>query len=151
MSTRQQRKIIISINFCLILILFTNESFTQYTWENYTDSLGNEIHIKINEKTGTPHRLYGLEINFNRYGYLSENNVQALSKKFLTEYAKPLRIQPEYLKFESAVNNKEKWYINFQQQYKGIPVYRANLGFTIHENGNVALVGSDVYPDISIG
>ncbi|MBO8130205.1 MAG: right-handed parallel beta-helix repeat-containing protein [Candidatus Marinimicrobia bacterium] len=48
------------------------------------------------------------------------------------------------------MNNKGRWYINFKQQYKGVPVYRANVGFTVHENGNVVLVGSDVYPDISI-
>ncbi|MBC8346919.1 MAG: T9SS type A sorting domain-containing protein [Candidatus Marinimicrobia bacterium] len=89
-------------------------------------------------------------VNFNRYGHITEQNVQGLSRQFLTEYAMLLKIQPGALRFESAVNRNDRWYINFQQKYRGVPVYRANIGFTIHENGNVVLVGSDAYPDISI-
>ena len=40
--------------------------------------------------------------------------------------------------------------MNFQQFYKGIAVYYANVGFTIHENGNIIVAGSDAYPDIQI-
>ena len=140
-----------TISVLLFLALFFSESFSQYTWVNTTDSEGNAIRMKVNSKTGAPYRLYGLKVNFNnRYGHITEQNVQGLSRQFLTEYAKLLKIQPGALKFESAVNNKGRWYINFKQQYKGVPVYRANVGFTVHENGNVVLVGSDVYPDISI-
>jgi len=140
-----------TISVLLFLALFFSESFAQYTWVDTTDSEGNAIRMKVNDKTGAPHRIYGLKVNFNtRYGHITEQNVQGLSRRFLAEHAKLLRIHPGSLKFKSAVKNKRRWYVDFQQQYRGVPVYRANVGFTIHENGNVVLVGSDVYPNISI-
>jgi len=91
----------------ILLTSFFSESFAQYTWVDTTDSEGNAIRMKVNSKTGAPHRLYGLKVNFNnRYGHITEQNVQGLSRQFLTEYAKLLKIQPGALKFESAVNNK---------------------------------------------
>jgi len=134
----------------ILLILFFSRSYAQYTWIDTTDVLGNRIHIKVNEKTGAPHRIYGLKVNFKRYGMITERNAQGLSRKFLTEYAKLLKIQPGALKFKSANHDQGRWYVNFQQHYKGVPVFRAYLGFTIHETGNVILVGADVYPDIHI-
>lgn len=115
-----------------------------------TDTSGNVIRIKVNDKTGTPHLIYGLNVNFSRYGQITDQNVQGLSRQFLTEHAKLLRIQQGTLKFQGATNRNGRWYIDFQQEYRGIPVYSANVGFTIHENGNVVLAGSDAHPDISI-
>ena len=106
--------------------------------------------MKVNNKTGAPHILYGLKVNFNRYGKITEQNIDQLSRQFLSEHAVFLKIQPEALEFDKAVNNKGRWYVNFYQFYKGIPVYYANVGFTIHENGNVILAGSNAYPNIQI-
>lgn len=92
---------------CLVIILtlFFSESFAQYTWVDTTDSERNAIRMKVNDETRAPHRIYGLNVNLNRYGHITEQNVQGLSRKFLTEHAKLLKIQPGALKFESAVNN----------------------------------------------
>ena len=56
-------------NLILAFALLFSESFAQYTWVDSTDSSGNVIRMKVNNKTGAPHRLHGLGVNFNnRYG-----------------------------------------------------------------------------------
>lgn len=83
--------------FCDILIISTllcTNIFAQYTWVDSTDASGNVIRMKVNNKTGVPHRIYGLDVNFNRYGHITEQNVQGLSGQFIREHAELLKIEP---------------------------------------------------------
>lgn len=72
----------------VILALFISNLFAQHTWVDSISVAGNPIRMKVNHKTGVPNRVAGLVVNFNRYGAISENNVQGLSKSFLSEYAR---------------------------------------------------------------
>lgn len=106
--------------------------------------------MKVNDKTGVPHRITGLNVDFKRYGTISMNSISSMSRAFLTEYAELFRLETESLVLERSENRKGRWHINFTQEYEGIPVYYSSIGFTVFENGRIPLVGIDYYPDINV-
>lgn len=99
-----------NIMFATIFLIISSSSLdnilAQYSWKDTTDLSGNFIRMKVNNKTGAPHLLYGLKVNFSRYGKITEQNVDELSRQFLTEHANFLKVQPEALYFDKAINNK---------------------------------------------
>jgi len=132
------------------LIYSDSNAQTQRPWKDVTNAAGVVFKIQENEKTGSPHRIFDLPVNFSKYGNINAQNAQGLSRQFLAEHSDILKITPGNLRLESVNSNNGRWYINFQQQYKNVPVYGAYVGFTIHENGSIPLLGSTGHPDISL-
>ena len=98
-----KRNIIFATIFLIICSSPLDNILAQYTWKDTTDLSSNLIRMKVNNKTGAPHLLYGLKANFSRYGKITEQNIDELSREFLTEHAGFLKIQPEALEFDKAV------------------------------------------------
>lgn len=136
----------------LISIFFYISLSAQYKIVDIVDEDGNVIRMKVNIKTGSPHRIYNLKKNFKKYGPISKESIEKNCFKFLKECEYLLKVKAEDLKLIriGTSGDSTKWYISHQQYYKGIPIYRADVGYTIHENGNVVSMGSDAFPDISL-
>lgn len=123
----------------------------QYSVIDTVDHYGNKIKIKINKKTDSPHRIYNIDKNLKSYGYnITRENIGKISKKLINDYKDLIKISFNKLKLNRADKSNDKWYINFQQYYKDIPIYNANIGYTINKDGYVVLFGSDAYPNVKI-
>ena len=134
----------------LLTILSLHPIFAQYMDVDSVDSEGNIIRMKVNQKTGSPHSIYGTKINLKKYGNLNNANMEKIGKEFLKEYRKMLKINPPDFKLKKSIFYDGFWHVSFQQTYKGVDVYLAEVKFSVHENGNVVILGSDVYNNISI-
>ncbi len=146
----QQRSRLFMFSLTGMSILCLNLIFAQYTRLDSILSDGSVVHMKINPRTGVPQRLTGLDVDFKRYGPISESKVEAMSRAFLAEYADLLHIDTESLSLEKAESRKGRWYVNFVQKVKGVPVYHSGVGFTIFPNGAVPVIGAEYYPDVEI-
>ena len=67
----------------MIVAIFSATSVAQTTWIDATDTSGQQIRITINEKTGTTHRIIGLQGDFSQGGNISNSNIEELSREFL--------------------------------------------------------------------
>jgi hypothetical protein len=135
-----------------VLILGTSTLFAQSSFwlKDIVDSNGKSFRLKINQKTGSPHRVYGMKANLNDYGFINAKSIEGLSRQFIADKAKTLRVKSENLKLKQLSTRNGKWIVNFQQTYKGVPVYGADVGFTLNEAGKVISLGSDSHPGIDL-
>ncbi len=147
------------ILFCIIVScsLVTVNSIAQdnekdkYEKKDIVTKEGKKIQVKINKKTKMPHRIYGMQTEFvKKYGIITEYNIEQSSRKFLKEYEDVFQVNQNDLVLDRATTNKGRWFVNFQQVYKKIPVWRAYVGFTVNRDGSILLAGSDAYPNIKI-
>ncbi len=141
------------LSFFMIISLSSSLS-AQYKLKNVSDEEGKAIQMKVNTKTGSPHRIYNLKQNFTNYGdFSNKENIEKCNAQFLNEISGFIKVDIKDLKLKQikkSSTRKDKWYISYQQYYKGVPVYRADVGYTLLLNGNIELFGSDAYPDISL-
>jgi len=135
-----------------VLLLGASTLFAQSSFwlKDTVDSKGNSFQLKINQKTGSPHRVYGMKANLNDYGSINAKSIEGLSRQFIADKPKTLRVKSENLKLKQLSTRNGRWIVNFQQTYKGVPVYGADIGFTLNEAGKVISLGSDSHPDIDL-
>jgi Zn-dependent metalloprotease len=81
---------------------------------------------------------------------LTEDKADLAFKTFLGENKRFFGVDTDNLKLISAKKLHGKWYVKYQQYYKGIPVYRATVGLTTTEQGKVLTYGSNYYPKIDV-
>ncbi len=134
----------------LLSFLCIGHVFGQYIDVDSLDSEGNVIKMKVNNKTGSPHRIYGLKINLKKYGDLNDANMEKIGKEFLKEYRKMLKIKPSDFKLQKSNFYDKFWHVRFQQTYKDVNIHLAEVIFTVHENGNVVILGSNAHNNISM-
>ena len=55
---------------------------------------------------------------------ITPENVEQTFKGFFKEHKQFLGIEPENLKMVSAKQINKKWFVKYEQHYKGIPIHR---------------------------
>lgn len=135
-----------------VLILGISSLFAQpeFWMKDTVDSNGNAFRLKINQKTGSPHRVYGMKANLNDYGSINAKSIEGLSRQFIADKSKTLRVKSENLKVKQLSTRNGKWMVEFQQTHKGVPVYGAYVGFTLNEEGKIISLGSDSHSTINL-
>ncbi|MEO0293370.1 MAG: hypothetical protein ABIN61_03995 [candidate division WOR-3 bacterium] len=137
----------------VVVVMLNAISSSAQQEERFTKTIssidGKECEVYINNKNGTIHRAYGLKGFDTR---ISSRNIESLSNQFITSHKEIVKVDPGSLELVRCkkAKDKDRWFINYRQLYKGIPVYGASVGYTVHENGNIVAFGADVYPDINI-
>jgi len=111
---------------------------------------GNFVQIKINNKTGAIHRVYGLGNITDEKIKINEQNVENLGTQFIKKNQDILKVIPQNLRSIKIEKRKNRWHLNYRQYYKNVPVYHSYLGYTVYEDGNILSLGSDIHPDISM-
>ncbi len=118
------------------------------------DRYGNELIAYLNPITKSPHRIMGQGVKIDRYfasaGSLEKSNVEAISRRLITDYKDLLQVKMSDLDFKEASQGSGNWYVTFQQRHQGVPVYRAYVSFTVDPNWNIILMGSDFHPQIEV-
>lgn len=68
---------------------------------------------------------------------ISKDNAAVVLQSFLKENQEFFGINPEDLRVIKIKKVRGKWYVKFQQQYKGIPVYNTTVGLDTSEKGKI--------------
>ncbi len=139
------------ISLVLTLLLSSVFLFSQSKY-SVIDTLidGHSVQMKMNNKTGAIHRIYGLRNFAEKNEKITEQNIISLSAKFLQNNKKLLRVVPQDLQLMRSEKRKNRWHLSYRQYYKNVPVYHSYLGYTVYEDGNILSLGSDIHPDISM-
>lgn len=113
---------------------------------------GENVRLTRNRMTNIPERVIGIDIypTILKEGKvpLTEKNIESTFKEFLREHTELFEIEPEDLKMVSAKKIKNRWFIKYEQYYKGIPVHNATVGLDSSENGKVSSYASNYHPKI---
>ena len=81
---------------------------------------------------------------------LSSENVGAFGIELLADYEEILGVSASNFQLRQArLSRKGEWHLSYQQFYRGIPVYRAKIGFTIEADGAIRRIGAVIHPDIT--
>lgn len=111
---------------------------------------GNSVQMKINNKTGAAYQIYGLRNFADKNVKITRQNIESLSAKFLQNNKKLLKVVPQDLQLNKSEKRKDKWHLSYRQYYKNVPIYHSYLEYTVHENGNILSLGSDIHANISM-
>ena len=118
-------------------------------WQSFVQMHGHWS-VQWNEATQTPHRAFGKAIKIDGFPVITEENVEAAARTFLSENAAMLGINPEELRLVRAKKVNRRWYVTLVQMREGIEVLFSEVELRIFENGNVMAFGVDYYSDIDI-
>lgn len=113
----------------------------------------NNVKIYPGNKTGTLHRVFGKGMKIRGLKGIKEKdekNIIKITGNFISQNKDFLKINPEDLKLKKLASDDENYYINYQQHYKGIPVYESFVGLTIDREGRVLIMGSDFRMGINV-
>lgn len=115
--------------------------------------------LKKDEKTGPPEITPSSKAGLHRppRGKISKEEVEPLTRKFLSENRDELDIEDEDLDLEKSDYSPPlyegqtdgMWQVVYQQKYNGIPVYKSSVGFTIID-GKLVSLKSRYHPGIDI-
>lgn len=116
--------------------------------------LGQNVRVTRNRMTKIPERVIGIDTYpaVLKQGTVpvTETNVEPTFKAFFKEHKKLFGIEPEDLKLVSANKINKRWYVKYEQCYKGIPVLNATVGLDSSEDGKVNSFAGNYQPDITV-
>ena len=118
-------------------------------WQSFVQMHGHWS-VQWNEATQTPHRAYGKAVKIDGFPFITEENVEAAARTFLSEDAAMLGINPDELRLVRAKKVNRRWYVTLVQMREGIEVLFSEVELRIFENGNVMAFGVDFYAYIDI-
>lgn len=81
---------------------------------------------------------------------INEKTIPAVIFNFLKKYQPLLRVPGRNIKVKSIKQFQNKWYVKAQTYYKGIPIFRCQVGFVLDQNGNILSFGSDCDPFMKV-
>lgn len=122
--------------------------------ETTETGLGEHIRITRSRLTKLPKRIIGIDAYPARFKdgsiRISKKNAEESFKEFFQENKEVFQIEPSNLKLASAKKINKRWYIKYDEYYKGIPVHKATIGLDSSETGRVGAYAANYYPDINV-
>jgi hypothetical protein len=114
-------------------------------WSDFTKGEGAGWTVRADERTGTPHRMWGAGIDLGALP--DESAVESALRDFLDRNRALLGVEGQpplrALAFDPDFNT---WYADFDATHQGVPVWRGGLTFRI-KHDRLVMVGADTYPD----
>ena len=111
-------------------------------WREFVEGEGRGWQARVDERTGTPHRMWGGLPLVSRDADALE--VEAALRAFTARHTELLGA-PADLPMRALESVDDAWYADFQAMRDGVPIWRSALTFRIRA-GSLALVGADTYP-----
>ncbi len=138
---------IITIGIGVLEFLNKKSNFERFTAMDttkipaYTQAVGSLN--KLSEETDKRIELIASEVE--------KAEMAEIAKKYIEENKLSEIGSIENLKLESISKTDGVWHLNFRQYYKGVPVERSNIGFTIDSSVKIATSSRfDYYPEIDL-
>ncbi len=125
-----------------------NQLNNSIEWKDFLSNAKGNHRAIWNEKKGTPSSIGGDTIHVGvKVNY---SNIEEVAKEFLLKHQYLLNIKPGEISITSAFNYNGLWHAQFQQVYKGIPVWNGYAFVTLNSADQIVNSGSEFYPDILV-
>lgn len=113
-------------------------------WKAFTEGEGAGWSVRVDERTGTPHRMWGAGIDLGEL--TSADDVEKALRGFIGRHEGLLGATAD-APLRSVAYDRDTgiWYADFATQRDGIDVWRSATTFRI-EHGALVLVGAATYP-----
>lgn len=151
---------IMMIVFTLILI----NCISIFAIENGSNGL-NEINLNIGnsttliEKVTSPNnwvefkknttnkafRAFGTPINVSGYNQVNENNIKAISLKFISENEKMLGVDKNQVVYFNSNNVNGKWYVHLHQVVNGLTVALSDIELKVNDKAQIFSYGVEYF------
>ena len=117
-------------------------------WDKFRQDFGQNVRVTWNLNSNTPHRIVtsGLKLAQD----LDDSNIKSVCDAFVNKYSDLLGVNVSDLRLQTAGFHGKMWYVIYDRNYNGLPVYNARVHLTFHSNGNLVSFGSDTYPGIKL-
>lgn len=120
-------------------------------WEEFKAKYGSNWTVKWHGDRDSPRALYGF-YNMGRGVLNSEDGAEQVALEFISSNKKLFKLNIGDLKVKRVMRDNKIGIFNveYQQYYKGIPVYRGEVGVTLSNKSEIASLGNNFYPGINI-
>jgi hypothetical protein len=118
-------------------------------WQAFTAKHGVWT-VSVDKATGMPHRAIGKPVKISGYSRITKENVAEASIAFIKEHIDIFKLDPNNLKFLSATNVKNKWFVAFAQMHQGMEVLLSKVDLRITNDARVISFIDDYYNGIDI-
>lgn len=140
-----------SVAFLFLLLVCTYPAQAQRSLEKAISKRGDDVLVERNEKTGSAHRVYGLDVNAKKYiATINQESIPILAQAIFDDYAEILSINPRDIELTHIETADGMWFVSGNQIVDGVPIYGTEVGFTLNASGEIVLLGADVYPAVEL-
>ncbi len=112
-----------------------SETLNSKAWQEFRTATEANWQVSVDPNTYIPHRIWGGSAKIAGFSTITEANVSDASEAFIRRWADLLQVEPADFVLESAEKQGRVWYVTYQQQYEGIPVFRSRLSLLIDKSG----------------
>ena len=148
----EKRYFFISILFTFILLTFLDVSAVvdEVKINTFKERYGSDWIISWNEVTDTPYSIIGSSYDLGVSIINTKEKAGIVATKFFFENSNFFKMKSDNIRLLSVEQGNNEWYIEYQQQYNGIPIENSEVGMTIDKKGNLLMIGSNYHNDINI-
>jgi Zn-dependent metalloprotease len=151
-------KVSMAILVCIFLHLTLQDALPAQekyieTWQKFKNDFKSPgLKVVWDKTTSVPRIIMGTKVapSLKSRQKINEKTIPAVIFDFLKKYQPLLRVPGRDIKVKSIKQFQNKWYVKAQTYYKGIPIFRSQVGFVLDQNGNILSFGSDCDPFIKV-
>lgn len=151
-------KVLLAILVCIFLHLTLQDTLPAQekyveTWQKFkNDFKSPALRVVWDKTTNVPRIIMGTRVapSLKSRQKINEKTIPAVIFDFLRKYQPLLRVPGRDVKVKSIKQFQNKWYVTAQTYYKGIPIFRCQVGFVLDQNGNILSFGSDCDPFMKV-
>jgi hypothetical protein len=144
--------------FCIVLLLnlpgmLPGQEKSKEKWEKFKNDFKSPgLKMIWDEKAGVPRRILGLKVSpaLKPKKAMDEESVSEIALGFLANYEALFNIPEGAVKKRKIKKFKDKWYVNLQTFYNGIPILKGKVGFTMDEDGTILSYSSNYNPKVKL-
>ena len=127
---------------------------TDRNLKEFVQRYGDGWHITLNKLTGVPHQAVApTDDNFTglwRRLFASRQDPVDYASQFVQENAQLFRLGNSETRLSRTTERGGISYVDFQQEYQGIPVYGSRIWFRFDDSSQLMSFGADTYPDLAL-
>jgi Zn-dependent metalloprotease len=118
-------------------------------WKHFQDTYGTWYAL-WNEYTSSPNRLFGEGFQLPTFAIVNESNAEQAARAALVEFSEILMTDEKELVLVSIQSRENKVTVQFQQEYKSLPVLNSTVSVKMSDFGRVFVIGNDFQPGIDV-
>jgi len=124
---------------------------TLVQWEMFKAKYGSNWTVMWHDDRDSPRALYGL-YNRGKGTLKTEDEAEQIAFEFVRSNSELFKLNTGDLKVKRVMRDTKIgiFVVEYQQYYRGIPIYRGEVGITLSNNSVISSVGNNFYPGINI-
>jgi hypothetical protein len=151
-------KVSMAILVCILLHLTLQNTLPAQekntgTWQKFKNDFKSPgLKVVWDKTANVPRIIMGTKVapSLKSRQKINEKTIPAVIFNFLEKYQPLLRVPGRDIKVKSIKQFQNKWYVEAQTYYKGIPIFKSRVGFVLDQHGNILSYGSDCDPFMKV-